>query len=299
MFSPGSLHKGDKIAIISPSGVIEREYVEKASELLHSWGLEVVWGENVFAHYGRFAGTDVQRLQDLQQALDDKEIKAVLCSRGGYGVVHLINKISFRKFKQNPKWIIGYSDITALHACIQKIGFSSLHAPMCKHLAEEENDASSAFLKNLLFGKYPSYHVSSHLFNKKGKSTGVICGGNLSVLSGIRGTSFDPVKKGNILFIEDIGEKPYHVERMMYNLKLGNVLKRISGLIVGQFSEYEEDVMMNKSLYQSILDLVSDYDYPVCFNFPVGHVKDNFPVICGNNATLTVNKDEVTLSFNK
>lgn len=286
--SPSFLNKGDLISIVAPSGKVDPEYVLQSKLLLESWGFSIELGEHVFAEYGRYAGTDEERLSDLQKAMDNTVSKAVFCARGGYGVVHLLESLSLQNFIQKPKWLIGYSDITALHSKINNAGILSIHAPMSSHLAQEGNDEASLFLKDLLFGKLPRYTVKPHILNRQGKSEGVLRGGNLSVLYGLRGTPYDFKPHNTILFIEDVCEKPYHIERMMYNLKMGGILENISGLLVGQFSDCEEDESMHKSIYESIADLVSKYDYPVVFNFPVGHLKKNFPLVCGKSCEIIV-----------
>ena len=238
-------------------------------------------------------------------SMDDEEAKVIFCSRGGYGAVHLIGKLDFTKFRQHPKWLIGFSDITALHNLFQQNGFASLHAPMARHLTvEPEDDFCTQALKDILFGQALggteafSYVCPGHKLNHKGEGKGVLRGGNLSVFYGLRGTPYDIPAEGTILFIEDVGERPHAVERMMYNLKLGGVLDKLSGLIIGQFTEYEENKSLGKDLYGALADLVKEYDYPICFDFPVGHVSMNVPLINGAAVTLKVGKKEVKLSFN-
>ena len=280
--APPALNKGDLITIVAPSGVVNPDYVLHSKSVLESWGFNVELGKNVFKKYGRFAGTPKERLSDLQQALDNSESKAVFCARGGYGVVHLLEDLSLKQFCKNPQWVIGYSDITALHAKINNKGICSIHAPMSSHLSEEAgNDKASLYLRSMLFGETLSYTITSHPLNRIGKTEGILRGGNLAVLSSLRGTRYDFSPKNTILFIEDVGEAPYRIERMMYNLKLGQIFRNISGLLVGQFSNCEEDESMGRTIYEFIADLVSEYDYPVCFNFPAGHVKENYPLICG------------------
>ena len=300
MTIPPSLNKGDLITVVAPSGKVNPEYVLRSKSVLESWGFRVELGKSVFNEYGRFAGTPEERLCDLQTALDNPESKAIFCARGGYGIVQLLENLSLESFKKNPKWLIGYSDITALHAQINNAGICSIHALMSSHLAEEKgHDKASLYLKDLLFGKPICYETKSHPLNKTGEAKGILRGGNLSVLSGLRGTPYD-FAANTILFIEDVGEKAYHIERMMYNLKLGKVLQNLSGLIVGQFSECEEDPLMNKSIYESISELVAGYyDYPVCFDFPVGHVKNNFPLICGGNTELRISPEKVVIKLPK
>lgn len=288
---PPFLNKGDRVLILSPSGKIDKSFLLGARNRLESWGLKVTLARHADSSSGRFAGTVKQRLTDFQQAMDDEKIKAIFCSRGGYGAVHLIDKLDFTVFKEYPKWLFGYSDITLLHELFQYNGFASVHSLMARHLAvEPDEDVCTQAFHNLLFGQLPQYKFEGHKLNKKGKTTGVLRGGNLSVLYGLRGTKYDFPAENTILFIEDIGERPYHVDRMMHNLKLGGILENLAGLIVGQFTEYEEDLSLGKEVYELITDAVKECDYPVCFNFPVGHVARNYPLICGSQVELNVTK---------
>lgn len=295
---PPYLHEGDKVAIVSPSSKIDRTFIKGARKRLESWGLKVVLGEHAGGASGRFAGTVEQRLEDLQWAMDDKEVKAILCSRGGYGAVHLVGLIDFTGFYEQPKWLIGFSDITALHNLFQKNGFASLHAPMARHLTvEAEEDVCALHLKEILFGNLPTYSCTKHKLNRQGTARGILRGGNMAVFHGLRGTPYDLPAEGTILFVEDVSERPHAIERMMYSLKLGGVLERLSGLIIGQFTEYEEDRSLGKELYKALADLVKEYDYPVCFNFPVGHVTENLPLIEGAEVEFIVDKKGVELKF--
>ncbi len=291
------LQKNDLISIIAPSGKVNKDYVINSKKLFERFGFQTKLGSHVFSQYGRFAGTQDERLSDLQEALDDPQSKAIFCARGGYGVIHLLEKLSLNQFNKNPKFIIGYSDITALHSVINNAGICSIHAPMSSHLSEEHEDAATLYLMDLLSGKLPGYQIDFHHLNKTGQAKGILRGGNLSVLASLRGTPFDFPAENTILFIEDISEQAYHIERMMYNLKTGGILKKISGLIVGQFSDCEEDESLCKTIYQAIFDLVSEYNYPVCFNFPVGHVKDNYPMICGAVVHLSVNDSNCVIEY--
>lgn len=295
---PPYLCEGDKVVIVSPSSKIDIQFINGARRRLESWGLNVTLGKYVKSGTGQFAGKTKQRLADFQAALNDKEIKAILCSRGGYGAVHLVDQLDFTGFCEHPKWLIGFSDITALHNLFQYNGFASLHAPMARHLTvEPEDDPSTLHLKEMLFGNLPTYSVKKHELNQYGTARGVLRGGNLSVFNGLRGTPYDIPAEGTILFMEDISERPHAIERMMYNLKLGGVLERLSGLIIGQFTEYEEDKSLGKELYKALFDLVKEYDFPICFNFPVGHVTYNLPLMEGAEVELSVGKKKVELSF--
>lgn len=302
---PPHLQEGDRVIVLSPSSKIDKSFLKGANKRLKSWGLEVVFGKHAGGAHGTYAGSIEQRLEDLQEAMDDEKAKVILCSRGGYGAVHLVGKLDFTKFREHPKWLIGFSDITALHNEFQQNGFASLHAPMARHLTvEPEDDFCTQALKDILFGNALageeafSYVCPGHKLNHKGKGEGVLRGGNLSVFYGLRGTLYDIPAEGTILFMEDVGERPHAVERMVYNLKLGGVLEKLSGLIIGQFTEYEENKSLGKELYGALADLVKEYEYPICFNFPVGHVTMNVPLINGAEVTLEVGKKEVKLSFN-
>lgn len=296
--NPPYLSDGDRVAIVSPSSKIDKSFLKGAKERLESWGLKVVMGKYAGHASGRFAGTVRQRLSDLQKMMDDPEIKAILCSRGGYGAVHLIDKLDFTRFREHPKWLIGFSDITALHNLFQSNGFASLHAPMARHLTvEPENDPCTLYLKHILGGELPQYTCPYHKLNHHGTTRGILRGGNMAVFHGLRGTPYDIPADGSILFIEDISERPHAIERMMYNLKLGGVLEKISGLIIGRFTEYDEDRSLGKELYDALADLVKEYDYPICFNFPVGHVTYNLPLINGAEVELNVGKKTTELKF--
>lgn len=292
---PEPLLPGDKVIIVSPSGAVDPDYVVKALPLLESWGLQCEIAPHALRRLGRFCGTVAERLSDLQAAMDDKEAKAILCSRGGYGVVHLLEELDFTIIKKNPKWLIGYSDITALHSALFKNGILSLHAPMVKHLALDATAYSTEQLKCALFEHFPNFEVEGHSLNQSGRATGRLFGGNLSVLCALMGTPYMQFEEDIILFIEDIGEKPYQIDRMIWQLKLAGVFHRISGLIVGQFTDYEEDPQMYAPVYESIKDALSEYSFPICFDFPVGHVPYNYPLVHGSQIILDVRPDKVHL----
>ncbi|HRZ97092.1 MAG TPA: LD-carboxypeptidase [Paludibacter sp.] len=295
---PPFLKYGDKICIISPSGNINPEFIDGATQVLNTWGLQVCEGEFARTEYGRFAGTKEQRISDLQAAFDDSEIKAVLCSRGGYGLAQIVDKLDFTKFIESPKWLIGFSDITILHNAISNLGIGSIHGIMAKHLTELPADCEQVEkLKSILFGRLPEYKIPDHPQNRVGKAAGKLIGGNLSVLAGMIGTRFDLPYNNNILFIEDIDEKPYHIDRMMNNLKLSGALANISGLIIGQFSDCEEDPQMMQTITEIIMDAVQDYKYPVCFGFPAGHVDYNLPLILGENVNLRVTSTKSFIEY--
>ncbi len=296
--TPAFLKSNDQIRIVSPSGSIHPDFIDGAKKVFTDWGLKGTEGNFARSEYGRFAGTKEQRISDLQAALDDKNVKAILCSRGGYGIAQIIDKLDFTRFSENPKWLIGFSDITILHNVITNLGFASIHGIMAKDFTELPSDSEQIMrMKEILFGKMPSYTIAGQALNRNGIANGKLIGGNLSVFMGLRGSRFDLPYKNNILFIEDIGEKPYHIDRMMQNLRISGVLSQISGLIVGQFSDCDEDPLMMQTISEIIVDAVQDYDYPVCFNFPAGHVDYNLPLILGKEVHLEVNENQVNLNF--
>ncbi|HOV71595.1 MAG TPA: LD-carboxypeptidase [Dysgonamonadaceae bacterium] len=299
MIRPPLLKSRDKAVIVSPAGKIDADIVDKAASILHEWGLKVEVGENALSRVGRFSGSIEQRLSDLQKAMDDAEVNLIFCSRGGYGMVHLLDRLNFDGMIRNPKWVVGYSDITALHSALQSNGIISIHGPMAKHFAEEgASDKAVAYTKTVLTEGRIDYKIDGTKYsalNRKGKASGRLFGGNLSVFCGILGSRFAVIPKEGILFIEDIGEEPYRVDRMMYQLRLAGVFDNIKGLIVGRFTDYSEDNAMYGPLYESILEAVVPYTFPVCFGFPVGHVKDNYPLMMGAETALTVTNDQIIL----
>lgn len=294
---PPHLKKGDKVCIISPSGIVDEAYIEGAKHRLESWGLKVSEGFNARNKYGRYAGTIVERCHDLQFALDDTEIKAVFCSRGGYGLSQIIDKIDFSTFVKSPKWIIGFSDVTVLHNAISNLGIASLHAIMAKNMTEAgSSDRALNLTKDLLFGKIPEYHFEHALYNKNGSAEARIIGGNFTVFMSLRNTEFDLDFRNALLFIEDIGEEAYRIDRLMQNLRLAGVLEQISGLIVGQFTDYDKE---NENIEQIISETMMPYHIPVCFNFPSGHIDENYPLILGERAEFRVDESGVSLRYLK
>lgn len=295
---PDFLKEGDEVRIISPSGVIDPTLVDGAIILLASWGYKATEGMFTRNALGRFAGNEQERFTDLQQALDDPNVKAILCSRGGYGLAQIIDRIDFSRFIKHPKWVIGFSDVTILHQALLSTGIISLHSAMAKQFTELPAKAEPlVMIENILRGDIPSYKITTNNHNRSGIGKGKLIGGNLSVFMGMRGTRYDLPFKNSILFIEDIGEKPYQIDRMMQNLRISGALSQLSGLLIGQFTEYEEDPEMNKTLFQIIADAVKEYNYPVSYNFSAGHVDNNFPLLMGANAELKVTDRGASLSF--
>ena len=298
MEKPQPLAKGDKIALISTARKISLSELEPAISVLKSWGLEPVFGKNLFNVNHQFAGTIEDRTSDLQEVLDNPEIKAVLCVRGGYGTVQLIDSIDFSNFKKNPKWIIGYSDVTVLHNHINKnFGLATLHATMPINFTTNTKEALES-LKEVLFGALPIYITENHDLNRTGEARCELVGGNLSIIYSLTGTSSQLDTKGKILFLEDLDEYLYHIDRMMMNLKRAGMLEDLKGLIVGGMSDMKDNtVPFGKTAQEIIFDTVKEYKYPVCFDFPAGHINDNRTLIMGSEAYLLVEKDISTLSF--
>jgi muramoyltetrapeptide carboxypeptidase len=298
--TPPYLEKNDTIGIVCPSGFMSYEKAAECIRVLQEeWGYKVKIGKTLGGDSATyFSGTDEERLADFQQMLDDDEVKAVLCGRGGYGMTRIIDKISFKKFKKQPKWIIGFSDITLLHSHLYSNYYiSSLHAPM----AAAFNDAGyiSRFvqsLKNALENHSAIYTCDPHEFNKKGEAIGEVIGGNLALLAHAVGTDSDIKTRGRILFLEDVGEYIYNIDRMMYQLKRSGKLKNLAGLIIGGFTDTKDtDRPFGKTAYEVIHELVKEYDYPVCFGFPVSHGKENYALKIGVGYKLKVGKTKVIL----
>ena len=293
------------IRIISPSGVIEPSYIDGAHARLRAWGYKVSEGAHARNAYGRFAGTDEERLSDLIDALNDPMVDIILCSRGGYGLQRIIDRVP-----PITKPIIGFSDITALHQLSALSHQPSVHGIMCKHITTlpEESEPIQA-MKKLLSGETLEYRWTAHPLNRKGNASAPVIGGNLSVLYGLQATPYGLSSvisnfkfqisndQKPLLLIEDICERHYHIDRMIRNLRMSGVLENLSGLIVGQFTDCEDDELMNQSVYETIREAVEDYDYPVVFNAPVGHVEKNMPLWLGTTAYLSVTPEGALLHY--
>lgn len=290
------MEEGDTIAIVSPSGPIKSDSLDFAIETINSWGLKASIGKHAFDKYGVFAGTDADRAADFQKALNDKKVKAILCARGGYGAIRIVDLLDFSKFLKHPKWIVGFSDITVLHAKIQSIGVESIHGTMAKSFPSV-TEKSLKSLHDTLFGKYSQTLKSTKSkFNRAGKCKGELIGGNLSMLYSMRGVPFEYDYTGKILFIEDLNEYLYHIDRMIQNLKHSGILSRINGLVVGTMSGMKNGVdEYAGSIEEIILDAVSEYNYPVMFDFPSGHEADNQAMIFGTQHKMNVGGTRLTV----
>ena len=276
--------------------------LEKAShciKVLQEWGYEVRVGKTLGGFsQNYFSGTDRERLTEFQDMLDDDSVKAILCARGGYGIGRIIEDILFKKFKKNPKWIIGFSDVTILHSHIHaNYQIATLHAPMAGAFNDEEGEGMYLqSLRKALSGEKIKYQHEVHEFNKKGEAIGELVGGNVSILAHLTGTSLDIRTKGKILFLEDVGEYIYHIDRMFYQLKRSGRLNKLAGLIIGGFTEMKDtERPFGKGTYEVIRGIIKEYEYPVCFGFPVGHMKENLALKCGIGYKLKITKTKVIL----
>lgn len=297
MIQPLFLQKNDTIAIVSTARKISLPEIKPAINLLKSWGLNIVIGETIGFEAHQFAGTDVQRVADIQKMLNNPTIKAIWCARGGYGTVRIIDKLDFTEFKKHPKWVIGYSDITVLHSHIHKLGFQTLHATMPLDVEKNTKTAVTS-LKKSLFGKSISYENISSEENKLGKTEGVLVGGNLSMLYSLLGSETSIKTNNKILFIEDLDEYLYHIDRMLMNLKRNGYFNNLKGLIVGGMtSMHDNAIPFGKNAKEIILDVVSEFNFPVVFDFPAGHLKDNSALVLGRNVELEVGKNKTSLKF--
>jgi muramoyltetrapeptide carboxypeptidase len=295
--APPYLKKGDKVAITCPAKKLPKPMTD-AIELLQSWGLEVVLGETLGLSFHQFAGDDDQRAQDLQRFIDDDSIKAIIAARGGYGTIRMIDKVVFSRLTQNPKWLVGFSDITVLHTHLfNNFNIQSIHGQMPVNIA----DASSKSLESLrkaLFGEEISYKFNSNALNRSGEAEGILIGGNLSLLAAVAGSVSDLDYDNKILFIEDVGEYLYAVDRMIRMLDRASKLKKLNGLIVGGFTEIKDnDIPFGQTIEQIIMEVVGKYTYPVCFDFPAGHVPDNRALVLGKKIQLSVSNKNVTISY--
>ena len=300
MVIPPYLKSGDTIGIVSTARKIIPEEIDAAVKKFEEWGLKLVFGENLFNVHHQFAGTDEQRLLDFQKMLDAPQVKAIISARGGYGTVKIIDRIDFTKFKASPKWICGFSDITVLHAHIQQnFNVATLHCAMPINFPRE-GDFSSAVetIRKTLFGEKVNYETKHNLLNRTGSASGLLTGGNLSILHNLSGTSSQINTKGKILLLEDLDEYLYHIDRMMMNLKRNGILNDLAGLIVGGMAEMKDNMIpFGKVAEEIIADAVKEFNYPICFDFPFGHIIENQALMLGKKATLNVTQEKSTLNY--
>ncbi|MDT0295220.1 LD-carboxypeptidase [Mesonia ostreae] len=294
---PAKLTKHDQIAIVATARKVTLEELQPAISLLKSWGLTPVIGSSIGLQENQFAGNDEERAEDLQQQLDNPNIKAIWCAKGGYGTVRILDTLDFTAFKKNPKWIIGYSDVTALHSQVHKKGVASIHGPIALGIDQKSQEVRN-FLKKTLFGEDIAYKMNAHVLNQKGEAEGELVGGNLSVLFSLIGSESDLDLKGKILFLEDLDEYLYHIDRMMQNLKRNGWFDQISGLIIGGLNDMNDNAIpFGKTAKEIIAETAGEYDFPVAFNFPAGHIEDNQALILGRKVRLQVEAKESHVSY--
>jgi muramoyltetrapeptide carboxypeptidase len=302
---PPYLKKGDTIGITCPAGFITLEDIQPAVTKMKEWGFEIKLGTTVGKKDFTFGGTDEERLQDFQQMLDDKNIKAIICARGGYGAVRIIDQLDFKKFITKPKWIIGFSDVTVLHSHLNKnFNIASIHSKMCNSFpadwgkAEPVQIETIESIKKCLLGEKMEYNTVPNEKNKTGLAEGILIGGNLKTLETLAGSKSDINTDGKILFVEDTGEYLYSIDRMFWNLKRSGKLSKLKGLIIGGFKTKPADTPeeeFGKNLFDIVLEKIGAHNYPVCFDFPVGHQKNNFALKCGVRHRLNIELSKVNL----
>ncbi|MGB1204338.1 MAG: S66 peptidase family protein [Chitinophagales bacterium] len=295
---PSYLQKGDSVGIVCTARHLQASEITSAIQLLESWGLRVVLGKTLGLKHHQFAGTDMERAADFQEMLDNKEIKAIICGRGGYGTVRMIDKIDFSKFEQHPKWIVGFSDITVLHSHIHtNCGVATLHASM-PIVFETNTERAIESLRKALFGENLTYETAIHTMNRVGEGRGEIIGGNLSLIYSLIGSNSDIDTKGKILMLEDLDEYLYHIDRMMMNLKRSGKLENLAGLLVGGMSDMNDNTTpFGKTAYEIIAEHTQEYEYPISFGFPVGHWPNNHAIYLGQKARLKVQKDKACMEY--
>lgn len=304
LVQPNYLKAGDTIAIVAPAGILKNREatIQKAKKLAESWGLKVVLGKNIYKQNNHFSGTDQERCQDFQEALDNPNIKAIWAARGGYGSVRILDLLDFTKFKQNPKWVIGYSDITAFHNHIHNLGFETLHAMMPTSLEEkpETTVETIASFKKVLFGQEISYTIPSSTYNRTlsfKEINGQIIGGNLAILASMLGSESQLNTKNKILFIEEIGEYKYSIDRMLQSLKRAGYFTKVNAVLIGNMSSIKKNsTAWGSSIEQLILEAIPE-DIPVLFYFPAGHEADNRALIFGKNIGIEINDKQYSVYF--
>ncbi len=300
MILPPNLKSGDLVGVVSTARKISSNELASSIAFIESWGLKIRLGKSIDSEENQFAGDDGLRISDFQQMLDNSEIKAIWCAKGGYGTVRIIDKLDFSKFRISPKWIIGYSDITVLHSHLHNLGIETLHAQILLGV-EKKSAETFGTIKEALFGK--SYSISypvkdNQKLNRKGQAKGRIVGGNLSILYSLCGSNSAIDTEGKILFIEDLDEYLYHIDRMMMNLKRNGMLSKLAGLVVGGMTDMRDNpVPFGKTAEEIVYDAVREYDFPICFDFPAGHIEDNRALIFGREVELNVQSTKINLQF--
>ena len=301
MIRPDFLREGDIISIVAPGRKINREEVAASVKIFESWGLHVRVAKNIFNNsHSYLAGTDAERLSDFQTALDDVNVKAIVCARGGYGSVRLIEQLNFDPLRKNPKWIVGFSDITAFHLKLNVLGYESVHSTMPVLFSKKESTHSVESLRKVLFGVDEILSTNYNKSNRTGLVTGQVVGGNLSLLVSSLATPSEPITKGKIIVIEEVSEYLYKIDRMMNQLKQANKFNDVAGLVVGHFTDVlDTEISFGETVEQIILKAVAGYNFPIAFGFPVGHDEPNLAWRNGGEATLHVTENQSALIFNR
>ena len=300
LITPPILKKGDSVGIVAPARKVTKEEIEPAIKIISQWGFNVVEGKNLYRSYNQFSGTDLDRASDFQQMIDNPEVKAIICARGGYGTTRILDHINLRNLQRDPKWVVGYSDITVLHSLLNSwYMVETIHGIMPVNFPKNmEDSVATESLRRVLLGDAPTYTAMHHPFNREGSIKGELCGGNLSILYSLTGSHADINPERKILFIEDLDEYLYHIDRMMMNLKRSGKLSNLAGLVVGGMTDMNDNtVPFGMNALEIIREAVDEYDYPVCFNFPAGHIDNNLALIMGRRAILEVNHNETSLTF--
>lgn len=297
MIIPRFLKKGDKVGVVATAKVVDKSNTLIGIDILKSWGLELTIGKYVFEKYYQFAGTDAQRAKDLQEMIDNPKLSAIFMVRGGYGSTRIIDQINFESLDTHPKWLCGFSDITAFHLHLHKLGIASMHSPMPSFFYAL-NEAPLQWFKDIIFGNKKELYVDHNPLNRNGNATGELIGGNLSIICHTIGTDSEIETEGNILFIEDVGEQLYHLDRMMVQLKRAGKLNNLAGLIVGKFTDMKDNEdAFGLDAYEIISSHIKEFDYPVAFGFPIGHTNNNFAVPVGFQGSLSVATTKVLLNI--
>lgn len=297
---PPYLQPGDTVGVLAPASKVNYDDCLPGLRILREeWKLNVIECPTLWGDYYQYSGTDEQRRYDLQSLLDNPEVKAILAARGGYGCSRIVDDLDFRAFKKSPKWLVGFSDLTALLSHVNTLGYAGIHAPMVKTMANEGGEHAMESLRKALFGESIHYTIPPHGNNRTGSAEAVVTGGNLCLLAHLLGSSSAVSMAGKILFIEDINEYLYNIDRLMIQLKRAGQLQNLAGLIVGQFTDIRDntDPVFGKTAYEIIFDHTQEYGYPMCFDFPVGHVPDNRALPVGIRATLEVSLSSVSLNY--
>jgi len=291
---PSFLKSGDEVAVVSPAGRTDAELIDAGIAILQSWGLKVTDMPHVYGSFHQYSGSDWNRIDDLQEAINNPQYKAIICARGGYGCSRIVDRVDFSPLLEKPKWLVGFSDITVLHAQLRRMSIESIHGSMLKNFRH-----GAETVRKALFGTLTGYEIEGHPLNRPGNALGTITGGNLTLINNILGTPSEIITMGKILFIEDLNEQLYHLDRLMTQLRRAKKLENLTGLIVGRFHDMKDSdaIPFGKTVEEIIYNAVEEYHYPVCFNFPAGHIDDNRAFYLGRKSKLTVGTTTTTLTF--